>query len=390
MRKSETQKLKKKCILCKFGSNCVDNNCSRSHSEKEVKEAKNKLKEETCYNWMRYNDCGFNEDCLLLHGFKELKNYAPYTCALIKEIQIRKLSKYFDIFPNGNILIQCEKKSDGFCLLDSNGKLLLNIYPENEIYYNKFHIIDNETLLFSDGKILSKAKLININENLKIQFTCLKELENKLINDFFKILPNGNIILINGKNLEIINQNFDLIKSSKIPMDNSKKIDISKYAIFVSENKILISTSFKKTYIYDFELNLLSSGIDEYFKDNSIIEIDGKIRCLWYEEEEGKEEWKKLGSFKFNEYSSNMMEKKEKKLKYKITSIYKGSNNQYFIGKIGIVLIFYSTIDLRIVGYCQFANKLGKVMIKNEKIFVLFSGEKIEIYSINENSNLLL
>ena len=38
-------------------------------------------------------------------------------------------------------------------------------------------------------------------------------------------------------------------------------------------NTIFISTSFKKKYIYDFELNLLSEEIDDYFKENTIIGI---------------------------------------------------------------------------------------------------------------------
>ena len=43
---------------------------------------------------------------------------------------------------------------------------------------------------------------------------------------------------------------------------------------------------------------------------------------------------------------------KEMKLKYKITRMFAGTNDQYFIGKSGATLIFYSTKDLKIVGYC--------------------------------------
>ena len=71
------------------------------------------------------------------------------------------LSKSFDIFPNGNFLIQ---KDDGFCIFDSNGKNLFNINCQNDILYNNFHIIDNETIIFSDGNNLIKAKLVNINK----------------------------------------------------------------------------------------------------------------------------------------------------------------------------------------------------------------------------------
>jgi hypothetical protein len=78
MRKTEKDYWIRKCVLCKFGSNCRDKNCSHSHSEKEKLKAINMLKEETCYSWMRYNDCCYKNDCRRLHGFKELENSSPY------------------------------------------------------------------------------------------------------------------------------------------------------------------------------------------------------------------------------------------------------------------------------------------------------------------------
>ena len=379
MRKTDKHRLLKKIVLCKYPK-CWKKNCLCSHSQKEVEETKAKLKKETCTKWMDCNYCKYGETCSLLHGFKELENFSPYTCQLTKEIQIGILSKSFDIFPNGNFLIQ---KNDGFCIFDSNGKSLLNINHQNDISYYNFHIIDNETIVFSDGQNLIKAKLVNTNKTLSIVYTCKRKLEIKLNNstngnDFYKILPNGNITMINGKNLEIINQDFSLIKTCMIPLKNNEKIDISKYAIFIYNNKIYISTSFKKTYIYDFELNLLSEEINDYFKENTIIGIGDKILFLWFEENN------KIGCFKFNEYSNNM-EKNEKQLKFKIKEIYKSENNNYFIGRRGTVLIFYSAIDLKIVGFCKFSNKEGKVMIKNGKIYILLSGEKIEVYSIKHH-----
>ena len=378
MRKTDKHRLLKKIVLCKYPK-CWKKNCLCSHSQKEVEETKAKLKKETCTKWMDCNYCKYGETCSLLHGFKELENFSPYTCPLTKEIQIGILSKSFDIFPNGNFLIQ---KNDGFCIFDSNGKSLLNINHQNDISYYNFHIIDNETIVFSDGQNLIKAKLVNTNKTLSIVYTCKRTLEIKLNNstngnDFYKILPNGNITMINGKNLEIINQDFSLIKTCMIPLKNNEKIDISKYAIFIYNNKIYISTSFKKTYIYDFELNLLSEEINDYFKENTIIGIGDKILFLWFEENN------KIGCFKFNEYSNNM-EKNEKQLKFKIKEIYKSENNNYFIGRRGTVLIFYSAIDLKIVGFCKFNNKEGKVMIKNDEIYI-FSGEKIEVYSIKHH-----
>ena len=381
MRKTEKHRLLRKLILCKDSNTpCKGTKCLHSHSQKEVEKAKAKLKNETCTKWMDRNNCKYGEKCRLLHGFKELENYSPYTCQLINEIPIEILSKSFDIFQNGNFLIQ---KDEGFCILDSNGKILLNINNQNDMSYGNFHILDDETLVFSDGKNLVKEKLVNHGETLSLEYTCKRKLENKLNNsvngnDFYKILPNGNIIMINGKHLEIINQGFSLIKTCPIPLKNNEKIDFSKYAIFVYNNKIFISTSFERTYIYDFELNLVSEEINDYFKENTIIGIGDKILFLWYEENNP------VGSFKFNEYSNNM-EKREKKLKFKIKEIYQGANNNYFVGRRGSILIFYSTIDLKIVGFCKFNNKEGKVMIKNDKIYILSSGEKIEIYKIKTN-----
>ena len=73
-----------------------------------------------------------------------------------------------------------------------------------------------------------------------------------------------------------------------------------------------------------------------------------------------------------------------KNLKYKITHIYRGTNNQYFIGKSGATLIFYSTKDLKIVGYCQITHpRNGKVILKNDKIYVFYEKlNKMEIHSI--------
>ena len=195
------------------------------------------------------------------------------------------------------------------------------------------------------------------------------------------MLPNGNIIINDGKNLEIINQDFKVIKTCKIPMIDNKNADISKYSIFVSNTKVFISTSFKTTYIYDFELNPILDIINDYFMENTIIEIDnGKIIYLWYDEKDNY-----LGCYKYNEYSKDMSEKKEKKLKYKIQKIFKNNNNSYYIGLNGTCLIFFSTVDSKIVGYCQFKKRKQKVVIKDDKIFVLYNGEKIEVYSINQN-----
>lgn len=148
-------------------------------------------------------------------------------------------------------------------------------------------------------------------------------------------------------------------------------------------NKIFISTPSKITYVYDFELNLIDK-INDYFKEDSIIENVDKIYFLWYED--GATNNRVIGSFKFSEYSN--MNKKVKKLKYKITEIYRGTNDQYFIGKSGATLIFYSTIDLKIVGYCHITHpKYVKVMVKNNKIYVFYEkNKKIEIYSINYNN----
>lgn len=100
MRKTEKHRLLKKIVLCKY-PNCCNKNCLRSHSQKEVEETKAKLKKETCTKWMDCNYCKYGETFSLIHGFKELENFSPYTCQLTKEIPIGILSKSFDIFPNG-------------------------------------------------------------------------------------------------------------------------------------------------------------------------------------------------------------------------------------------------------------------------------------------------
>ena len=377
MRKTEKDYWIRKCVLCKFGSNCRDKkNCFHSHSEKEKLKAINMLKEETCYSWMRYNDCRYKDDCRRLHGFKELENSSPYNCTLINEIEMTKLAKAKDIFPNGNILIQYD---DELCLFDPKGNTLFEKY----LQFDAFHIINNQKILFSNGNSLTMANLINRDGQLDIEFTNRKDIEYKLINDFFRILPNGNIIVNNGNNLEILDQHFSLIKKINIPSNESNGNDICKYEIFVAMNKIFISTPSKITYVYDFELNLIDK-INDYFKEDSIIENVDKIYFLWYED--GATNNRVIGSFKFNEYSN--MNKKVKKLKYKITEIYRGTNDQYFIGKSGATLIFYSTIDLKIVGYCHITHpKYVKVMVKNNKIYVFYEkNKKIEIYSINYNN----
>ena len=375
MRKTEKDYWTKKCTLCKYGSGCRDKkNCSRSHSQEEKQKAMNMLKNETCYSWMRYNECWYKNDCRRLHGFKELENGSSYICPLINVIEMTKLPKVRDIFPNGNILIQYD---DELCLYEPNGNNLLKIHRQFDI----FHIIDNQKILFSKGNILTMANLINRDGQLDFEFINNKEISNKLINDFFRILPNGNIIVNNGTNLEIIDQNFSLIKKINIPSNDGNEIDMSKYEIYVAKNKIYFSTPSKITYIYDFELNLIDR-INDYFKEDSIIENNDKMYFLWFDD--GATNDRVVGSFKFNEYSLNM-NIKTKKLKYKITHIYRGTNNEYFIGKSGATLIFYSTIDLKIVGYCQITHpKNAKVMIKNDKIYVFYEkNKKIEIYSIN-------
>ena len=109
MRKVEKDYWNKKCTLCKYGSGCKDNNCFRSHTLEEKQKAINILKVETCYSWMRYNECCYKNNCRRLHGFKELENGSPYDCTLINEIEMTKLAKAKDIFPNGNILINMIK-----------------------------------------------------------------------------------------------------------------------------------------------------------------------------------------------------------------------------------------------------------------------------------------
>ncbi len=374
MRKVEKDYWNKKCTLCKYGSGCRDKEkCSRSHTLEEKQKAINILKVETCYSWMRYNECCYKNNCRRLHGFKELENGSPYTCHLIKEIEMNKIPKARDIFPNGNILIQYD---DELCLLDSNGNNLFTAHRQFDI----FHIIDNQKILFSSGNRLMMANLINREGQLDIEFTHNKEIENKLINDYFKILPNGNIIVNNGKNLEIIDQNLALIKKTNIPSNDGNENDMCKYEIYVAKNRIFISTQSKITDIYDFDLNFIDR-IPDYFKEDSIIEIDDKMYFLWYED--GATNDRTIGSWKFNEYSPNM-NKKTKELKYKITHIYRGTNNQYFIGKSGATLIFYSTKDLKIVGYCQITHpRNGKVILKNDKIYVFYEKHtKMEIHSI--------
>ena len=375
MRKTDKNYWIKKCVLCKYGSGCRDKkNCSRSHSQEEKQKAINMLKDETCYSWMRYNECCYKNDCRCLHGFKELENGSRYTCPLIKVIELSKLSKARDVFPNGNILIQCD---DELCLFDPNGNNLLKTHRQFDI----FHIIDNQKILFSNGNILTMANLINRDGQLDIEFIHNKEIENRLINDFFRILPNGNIIVNNGTNLELIDQNFSIIKKINIPFNDGNENDMCKYEIYVAKNKIFISTPSKITYIYDFELNLIDR-INDYFKEDSINENGDKMYFLWYED--GAANDRVVGSFKFSEYSTNM-NRKTKNLKYKITHIYRGTNNQYFIGKSGATLIFYSTIGLKIIGYCHITYpKNVKVMIKNDKIYVFYDkNKKIEVYSIN-------
>ena len=347
-----------------------------SHTLEEKQKAINKLKVETCYSWMIFNKCWHKNDCRRLHGFKELENGSQYTCHLINVIKMNKKPKARDIFPNGNILIQYD---DELCLYDQNGNNLFTTHRQFDI----FHIIDNQKILFSSGNRLMMANLINREGQLDIEFTHNKEIENKLINDYFKILPNGNIIVNNGKNLEIIDQNLALIKKTNIPSNDGNENDMCKYEIYVAKNRIFISTPSKITYVYDLDLNLLNR-IDDYFKEDSIIENGDKMYFLWYED--GATNDKTKGSFKFNEYSPNM-NKKTKNLKYKTTHIYRGTNNQYFIGKSGATLIFYSTIDLTIVGYCKITHfRNVKVIVKNDKIYVFYEElNKMAIYSINCN-----
>ena len=325
---------------------------------------------------MKYNECWYKNNCRRLHGFKELENGSLYTCPLINVIEMNKIPKARDIFPNGNILVQYD---DELCLFDQNGNKLFTAHRQFDI----FHIIDNQKILFSNGNRLMMANLINREGQLDIEFTHNKEIEYKLLDDYFKSLPNGNIIVNNGNNLEIIDQNLALIKKINIPSNDGNENDMSKYEIYVAKNRIFISTPSKITYVYDFDLNLLDR-IDDYFKEDSIIENDDKMYFLWYED--GATNDRTIGSFKFNEYSSNM-NKKTENLKYKITHIYRGTNNQYFIGKSGATLIFYSTIDLKIVGYCKITHPRNvKVILKNDKIYVFYEKlNKMEIYSINCN-----
>ena len=121
MRKTETEFLQKKCKLCKFGSNCRHEDCKRSHTENERQEALKMLKECTCYSWLRYNECRFENLCLKRHGFKELANGSLYSCPPPKVIEMTKSPKMWDIFPNGNILVQFD---DELCLFAPSGNIL--------------------------------------------------------------------------------------------------------------------------------------------------------------------------------------------------------------------------------------------------------------------------
>ena len=375
MRKAEREFLQKKCTLCRYLSNCTQNDCKRSHTEKEREKALRKLKESTCFSWMRYNSCWYGNNCFELHGFIELVNGSPYSCSGPKVIEMTKSPKRWDIFPNGNILIQYDVE---LCLIDPSGNNLLKAQTQFDI----FHIIDNQKILFSRGNRLAIGNLKNIDGQLDIEFIYSKEIENNSKYDHFRILPNGNIFVINGKNLEIVAQNLSTIKKiniSSTSMNDSNENGNCRYEIYIAWNKIFISTQ-SKTYIYDFELNLLDS-IDDYFKENTIIENGDNIYFLWYDDRDCDNIT--VGSFRFNEYSNNMKEKKLKQLKYKMTKMFTGTNNQYFIGKSGATLIFYSTNDLNIVGYCQISDpKKGEIMIKNDKIYYSHK-TKIEIYSIN-------
>ena len=175
---------------------------------------------------------------------------------------MNKMLKARDIFPNGNILIQCD---DELCLFDPNGNNLFTTHRQFDI----FHIIDNQKILFSNGNILMMANLTNRDGQLDIEFTHNKEIEYKLLNDYYKSLPNGNIIVNNGNNLKIIAQNLALIKKINIPSNDGNENDMCKYEIYVAKNRIFISTPSKNTYVYDFDLNLLNK-IDDYFKEDSM------------------------------------------------------------------------------------------------------------------------
>ena len=380
MRKTETEFLQKKGTLCIFGSNCRHEDCKRSHNEKERREALRKLKECTCFSWMRYNKCWFGNHCLKRHGFKELLNGSQYSCLRTKVIEMTKSPKMWDIFPNGNILVQFD---DELCLFAPSGNILLKAQTQFDI----FHIIDNQKIVFLRGDKLTIGNLKNIDGQLDIEFIYNKEIENNLKYDFFRVLPNGNIFVINGNNLEIVDQKLSTMKKTSIstPMNDDNENVNCRYEIYVARNKIFISTPFKNTCVYDFELNLLVRKDDDYFREDTIIENGDSIYFLWYDDRDCDNIT--VGSFKFNKYSTNNMEGKgkEMKLKYKITRMFAGTNDQYFIGKSGksgATLIFYSTDDLKIVGYCQISDpKKGKIIIKNEKIYY-FSETKIEIYSI--------
>ncbi len=84
-----------------------------------------------------------------------------YTCPLINVIEMNKMPKARDIFPNGNILIQCD---DELCLFDPNGNNLFTTHRQ----FNIFHIIDNQKILFSNGNILMMTNLINRDGQLKL------------------------------------------------------------------------------------------------------------------------------------------------------------------------------------------------------------------------------
>ena len=321
---------------------------------------------------MRYNDCCYKNDCKWLHGFKELENGSPYTGTLINEIEMTKSAKAGDIFPNGKILILYD---DELCLFDPKGNTLL----EAHLQFDLFHIIDNQKILFSNGNKLINAKIINTDGQLEIEFTLSKDFLYKLIDDFFRILPNGIIIVINGNNLEIIDQNFSLIKKINIylPIIVMKIIYVN--IIFMWLWIKYLFQHHLKLHMYNFELNLIDR-INDYFKEDTIIENNDKMYFWWYED--GACNNRIVGSYKFNEYSSGV--NKKKKIKIKITEIYKGTNNQYFIGKSGATLIFYSTIDLKIVGYCQITHpKYVKIKVKNDKIYAFYEiNKKLEFIQL--------
>lgn len=380
-----------KTILCQYlkdEGKCMNQTCKYAHSDEEKNNAIAYYKDQTCIGWLK-SKCKFGKKCMLLHGFKNLEAGAKIDCTFIRNIiLIRKFPVSFDVFENGNIMMKLNNIGAGFTIVNENGKELLDINPIKNTLYDKFKTYNNNNFICSSDKILMISKLPKIDEtnhNIMTKFSGRKknidfsDISYKIKNDIFKICPNGNILLLNGRYMEILNgQNLSLIKQCNIP--SNIIMDISQYAFFISDNNIYVSTSFNKIYRYNYNLEELNS-IDNHFKDNTIIQSKDKIIILDYDNKDEVYQ----GSYTLNIYSSNLEPIKTVNLEYKAEKIYEIPNKSYFIGLTRSTLIFYSIENFNILGYCHLHDSPKNVIIKNEKLYVLFNEGKLELYKINEH-----